>query len=223
LIKYTLIRSKRKTIAIYVRDGFVEVRAPLNAAKRDIDRFVISKESWITDRLDRLREQAERSKAFTLNYGDLVRYRGKVYPVAAKNGSHVGFDDDAFYMPPNLSEEHIQAACIQVYRMLAKRDLTMKAREFAMLMNVTPSEIKITGAKTRWGSCSSKKHINFSWRLILADDSLIDYVVVHELSHLFEMNHSPRFWAIVKKYMPDYRERIARLHAFQKQLLNEAW
>ena len=86
-----------------------------------------------------------------------------------------------------------------------------------------PSAVKINGAKTRWGSCSSKKSINFSWRLIKADDDVIDYVVVHELSHITEMNHSPNFWAIVENILLDYRERKVKLKRLQKRLSMENW
>jgi hypothetical protein len=90
-------------------------------------------------------------------------------------------------------------------------------------MSVTPIAVKINSAKTRWGSCSNKKSLNFSWRLIMADDDVIDYVVVHELAHLREMNHSPRFWAVVEAVLPDYRERKLKLRALQAKLNREDW
>lgn len=223
MIDYTLARSKRKTVALYVRDGNVEVRAPLKMAKCDIDRFVALKEKWITDRLAKSREQSERREAFTLDYCDTVLYRGKEYPITAKDGNRVGLDDTVFYMPPDMSPEQIKAACVQLYRMLAKRDLTAKTLDFAGRMGVTPSSVRINGAKTRWGSCSARKSINFSWRLVMAEADVIDYVVVHELAHLTEMNHSARFWAIVKDVLPDYKERQARLKALQQRLNAEDW
>lgn len=223
MIDYILIRSKRKTIALYVRDGGVEVRAPLKMPKQDIDRFVASKEKWVMDRLVKSQDQSVRREAFSLGYGDTVLYRGKQYPITAKAGSRVGFDNACFYMPPNLPPEQIKAACVQIYRLLAKRDLTEKTLYFARRMGVTPSAFKINGAKTRWGSCSAKKSINYSWRLIMADDAVIDYVVVHELAHLTELNHSARFWTIVKKTLPDYRERQKCLRELQQRLTDEAW
>lgn len=107
--------------------------------------------------------------------------------------------------------------------MLAKRDLTNIVFDFAKQMNVMPSAIKINGAKTRWGSCSSKKSLNFSSRLVMAKDDVVDYVVIHELAHITEMNHSSRFWAIVEGILPDYKERQARLKALQKKLSLEDW
>ena len=90
-MEYTLTRSKRKTAAIYVRDGSVEVRAPLKMPKRDIDAFVASKEAWITDRLTKSQEQSELRESFALNYGNTVLYRGKEYPIVARNGDRIGF------------------------------------------------------------------------------------------------------------------------------------
>ena len=223
MIEYTLTRSKRKTVALYIRKAGVEVRAPLKMPKRDIDKFVASKENWIKNKLTQVCERQEQRENFTLDYGSTVLYRGKQYPIAAKAGNRVGFDDTAFYMPPELTSEKIKAACVQVYRMLAKRDLTERTLDFAKRMGVTPTAVKINGAKTRWGSCSGKKNINFSWRLIMADDFVIDYVVVHELAHLTEMNHSAKFWAIVEGILPDYKVRQKRLKELQKKLNAEDW
>jgi len=220
---YTLIRSNRKTIAIYIRNGEVEVRAPLKMSQGEIDRFVISKEKWITDKLavsvERRRERAE----FTLNYGSSVLYRGKQYPIAAKPGSMMGFDGEQFFMPPALAPNQIKYVCIQIFRMLAKSVLTNRVLDCAKLMSVMPVAVKITGAKTRWGSCSGKKSLNFSWRLVMAEDDVIDYVVVHELAHITEMNHSTRFWAIVEQVLPDYKERQKRLKELQLKLSMEDW
>jgi len=223
MIDYTLVRSKRKTCAIYVRNGTVEVRAPLRIPKSDIDKFVASKENWITKNLAQSQANAEQRGNFELHYGDKLLYRSDEYPIAAKPGNRVGFDDTKFYMPPDLSSERIKHACVQIYRMLAKNFLTEKTLDFAKQMRGSPTAIKINGAKTSWGSCSAKKSLNFSWRLIMADDGVIDYVVVHELAHITEMNHSARFWAIVAGVLPDYKQRQKRLKELQKRLSVEDW
>lgn len=223
MIAFTLTRSNRKTVAIYIRDSGVEVRAPLKMPRRDIDRFVVSKEKWITEKLAMSNERQAQRERFILTYGDRVPYRGGQYPIAAREGRRVGFDGERFSMPPGLPPEEIKAACVQIYRLLAKRDLTEKVQAFARRMGVTPGNVKINGAKTRWGSCSAQKSLNFSWRLIMADDGVTDYVVVHELAHITEMNHSARFWAVVEGVLPDYRERKARLKALQQRLSREDW
>ena len=220
---YTLKRSDRKTIAIHIRDGLVEVRAPLKAPKRDVDRFVKSKEAWIAEKLEKQNAQIDLRRGFSLTYGDLVTYRGKQYPIVAKQGDRVGFSDDSFYMPPNLTPAQIKRACVQIYCLLAKLDLTARSLELARQMDACPNSVRINSAKHRWGSCSSKKSVNFSWRLIMVGDDVIDYVIVHELSHLKELNHSTRFWTLVESVLPDYRERREKLNEMQGSLACEDW
>jgi len=223
MINYTISRSNRKTIALHIKNGSLEVRAPLHASKANIDKFVHSKSSWIEKHLSQSAERAEKRESFTLNYGSTITYRGREYPIYAKEGSRVGFDGSVFYMPPNLSPERIKDACEQIYRILAKNTCTEKVLAFAKQMSVMPIAVKVNGATTRWGSCSGKKSLNFSWRLVMADDDVIDYVVVHELAHITEMNHSEKFWAIVAGVLPDYRERQKRLKELQKRLSTESW
>ena len=223
MIDYILKRSSRKTVAIHIREGLVEVRAPLRMPKSNIDRFVKEKDDWIAEKLKKQSEEIAQRKDFTLTYGDCLFYRGKQYPIGARQGDRMGFDNECFYMPPNLAPKQIKYACIQIYRLLAKRDLTARTLEFAQRMNVKPDAVRINSAKTRWGSCSSKKSVNFSWRLIMADDDVIDYVIVHELSHITELNHSERFWALVRSVLPDYAERKARLKELQRRLTCEDW
>jgi len=191
--------------------------------KYKIDEFVASNENWITTTLALSNERLRQREKFTLTYGSLIRYRGDKYPTCARNGNQIGFDGTSFYMPPNLSEELIKATCIQIYYILAKDVLAEKVLKYCKIINVTPSAIKISGAKTRWGSCSIKKNLNFSWRLMMLSDVEIDYVVVHELAHILEMNHSKRFWSIVENILPDYRKRKSSLREFGKQLSKENW
>ena len=223
MTNYTLIRSRRRTAAIYIKNGGVEVRAPMKMPKRDIDRFVASKEKWISKRLAQSQSYAEQREAFTLDYGDTVTFRGMEYPLTAKDGKRAGFDGEQFYLPPDLTPEQIKSTVVQIYRRLAKLHLTERVEYYASVMNVLPTAVKINGAKTRWGSCSAKKSLNFSWRLVMADDTVIDYVVVHELAHIAEMNHSTRFWAVVANILPDYKERQKRLKELQKRLNAEEW
>jgi predicted metal-dependent hydrolase len=224
MIPYTLFRSRRKTIAIHItKDAGVEVRAPIRTAKADINRFVAEKENWIKTHLA-LKEQLNEVKAaFTLKYGDSVMLCGKPYHICAKAGTSAGFDGESFYIPPGLAQEDIKNSVICIYKLEAKLAITNKVNEYAPLMNVTPAVIRITNAKTRWGSCSGRNSINFSWRLIIADDDVIDYVVVHELAHIKEHNHSPRFWALVADVLPDYRERQDKLRLLQRKLSAQDW
>lgn len=96
-------------------------------------------------------------------------------------------------------------------RELARQRITGRVEYFAPLVGVTYNRIFIKEQKTRWGSCSSLGNLNFNWKLILLDEELLDYVVVHELAHRKQMNHSQAFWAEVERVLPDYRARRRRL------------
>lgn len=100
----------------------------------------------------------------------------------------------------------------------AKALLSGKCASFAGIMGVDYRSVKISSAKSRWGSCTSRGDLNFTYRLIFAEEELVDYIVVHELAHRREMNHSPRFWEVVERVLPDYRQRRAGLRAFQRQV-----
>ena len=188
-----------------------------------IDAFVTSKEKWITDRLSKSQTQLDKRENFKLDYSGLIALRGRQYPILAKTGARAGFDGKCFYMPPDLPPERIKAVCVKTYRKLAKQYLTDRTYALSAHMSAKPASIRVTGAKTRWGSCSGKKNINFAWRLIMADDCVIDYVIIHELAHLIEMNHSTRFWTIVEKALPDYKARKSRLKEIQNRLAGENW
>ena len=86
-----------------------------------------------------------------------------------------------------------------------------RVQHYASIMGITPNKISASSAKARFASCNSRGNLSFSFRLCLYPIEAIDYIVVHELSHMVEMNHSKRFWAVVEKYMPDYKERIKLL------------
>ena len=174
MIDYTLTRSKRKTIGLYVRDGTAHVRAPLKCPKTEIDKFVASKEKWLIDKLTLSQNRIEQRNAFELNYGAQILFRGAEYPIVAKDDTIAGFDGKQFYLPSGLESAQIQNVCIQIYRRLAKVHLTERVALYAKQMDASPTVIRITNAKTRWGSCSSQKSINFSWRLIMACDDVVD-------------------------------------------------
>ena len=103
---------------------------------------------------------------------------------------------------PVMTSEQVWKA-----KALARMTLSAKVRFWAAKMGVTYGTISIRQQATRWGSCSSGGNLNFNWRLLLMPERVMDYVIVHELAHRREMNHSAAFWQIVETYLPDYRER----------------
>ena len=226
---YTLTRSKRKTVAIHICDGFVEVRAPLGMPQRTIDEFIALKENWIKKHLTRSSQQLVNRDNFSLNYGDVVYILSTPYIITGSNTKRKKSDlpafgpNNEFYIPSGLNHDKIKKACIDTYRKTASLLLIPQTLKLADKLQVTPGEIKVTGAKSRWGSCSANKNISYSWRLLMADEDAVDYVIFHELAHIIEMNHSKKFWEIIERYVPDYKECKKRLKALQNKLSNENW
>ena len=221
---YTLVRSRRKTLAIYItKNAAVEVRAPLKMPQQYIDRFVASKAQWIDVRLQKRSRIREERAAFTLRYGDPVLLCGRRYPLTAREGKLCGFDGDCFFIPAGLRENEMKGAVVQAYKLAAKQIISPKLAAYAQRMDVEPAGFHITGAQTRWGSCSAKKNLNFSWRLVMAQEEVIDYVVVHELAHIMELNHSPRFWSHVERFIPEHKACRKKLKELQEMLASQEW
>ena len=227
-MEYTLVRSKRRTASIYVRESGVEVKAPLKMSKQAIDEFVISKERWILKSLEEMNERAAQRSQFALGYGSMVLYLGREYPIAGWERKGTGFDGQRFLIPSKKQPEQIRSSCVELYRKLAKLYLQERTIAVAERMGIVAPVIKISGAKTRWGSYNVRKttrskSINFTWRLILAEQDAIEYVIVHELAHMMEMNHSKRFWDIVACELPDYKVRMGKLRILQDRIYYEQW
>jgi len=159
---YTLVRSNRKTAVLYIKNGTLEVRVPHKMPKSEIEKFIINNEEWILPKLQKSQTQQAKRDSFTLNYGDSLNYRGNSCKIVSTDENYIDYEAGQFYMPSNMSSEQIKKASIQIYKMLAKNYLTTRTMELAQIMSMTPSAVKINGAKKRWGSCSSKKSINFS-------------------------------------------------------------
>lgn len=133
------------------------------------------------------RIKKEAIDAFVLKHAEWIESRLKIRE--EKNEFEKGFE---------AREDELRA--------LAKIIIPQKVEKIARIMNVNPASIKITGAKTRFGSCSGKNALCFSWRVMSYPEKAIDYVVVHELAHIIHHDHSKNFWKTVEKYMPDYKE-----------------
>lgn len=223
-ISYTIVRSRRRTLAIHItKEATVEVRAPLKLNETQIHQFVLSKQEWIMKHLVSQNSRIKEREKFALNYDDFILFMGVEFPIFARNLRKAEFIDKAFCLPPNLSTEEIKKKIINIYKNKSKQIINDKVSYFASKMGVIPTSVKINSAKTRWGSCSGKNSLNFTWKLIMAVDCIIDYVVVHELAHIKEHNHSKAFWNIVAMVLPDFMERRKKLKTLQARLTLEDW
>lgn len=223
-MNYTLIRSRRKTLALQLKtDGSLLVRCPLKLGLHEVEGFIQAKQGWILSKQQMLHENAQKREAFRLHAGMELRYLGKTYPLRISENPQSGFDAQGFYLGNKLSEEKMQARVVKIYKQLATACITAKVEHYARLYKLKYTGLRIGSAKTRWGSCSSKNQLTFSWRLIMADELCVDYVVLHELAHTLEHNHSKNFWTKLGRMMPDYPQARQQLRLFGRQLQAENW
>jgi predicted metal-dependent hydrolase len=221
---YNLTRSNRKTITLRVtQDGTLDVRAPLRTSARDIDNFVASKQNWIAKCRKTIADAKQAYAPPPIGWNSPLLWRGKEHPIQSDGEScRMWFDGEIFHFP-SCNLENLKYNIPRLLKNCAAVHLRERVAYFADIMHAKPVGMTVGDACKRWGSCSSDKRITFSWRLCLAADDLIDSVVVHELAHLFEMNHSPRFYAIVRATMPDYDARSAKLKDFARQITDIYW
>lgn len=200
-----VIRSRRKTLALVVQtDGRLVVRAPLRTSQKIIEAFVSSKAEWI----EKSRQsQLARQKFFpkrNFTPGELFWYLGKQYPLQLVPSQRPTLQFKLAFALDMKSAALAKKRFENWYREQARLFLTERLQYFASLFNLHYEQIRITSARTRWGSCSGRGTISFTWRLIMAPPEIIDYVVLHELAHTVHHNHSQQFWQLVQSMQPDY-------------------
>lgn len=197
-------RRTRVSFTIRPEDGKLEVRAPEGYSMTILAQIVARNSAIIHDLRLRFSERSKSRVSFQFEEGEFFLYRGCWYPL--KFSRRVYAFDNAFIVPGGIPEE-VKPRLEKLYRKLADEHLKSRVPELAGRFSLTVRNIKIGGASGRWGSCSGIGNLNFSWKLIQCPDDVIDYVIIHELAHRLEMNHSQRFWDEVERMCPDYRER----------------
>ncbi len=212
-----LIRSKRRTLSLEINDqAKLIVRAPSNASNKEIHYFIEKKRKWIEKIQTRIQVQVDQTEQISFKPGDLLYYLGDRYPLTlTSNRSDILYLDDQFYLAPHY-QAYAKSAFINWYQQRANAIIPMRVEFYAQKTGLHFQRIRISSARKRWGSCSSQGSISINWRLIMTPINVLDSVIIHELAHLKELNHSKRFWNIVETNMPTYHQanRWLRDHEF---------
>ena len=207
-MEYKLVRSRRRSVAIIIGPGgTVTVRAPMRTPIAEIERFLAQKRDWIAAKQRQAGEEAARLAPIEMKEGEAVPYLGGRLILRRTGAVRIRAADSLLLVPMDAGREALAAWM----KGEARRVLTERVRLHAGIMRVRPAGLRITSARTRWGSCSAQNSLNFCWRLVMCPLPVIDYVVVHELSHILHKDHSPAFWACVQAYDPAYKEKKAWL------------
>lgn len=200
-----IIRSKRKTVSIQIKDdGRLIVRAPLRLSKKNILSIVKKHQNWIDTKQQEIIQRNKTLKKFS--EGEEFLYLGKYYPLKIVNNNEnlLTFEDNFYLSDYCLS--NAKEVFTNWYKQNAEKIIKHRVEYYADIYNLKYTKIKISNAKTRWGSCSYNGNININWRLIMAPVEVLDYVIVHELVHLKIDNHSKNFWQNVEMIYPDYKK-----------------
>lgn len=201
-----LIRSRRKTVALIVQpDGQVVVRAPLRLNLRQIQAFVNEKEAWIRKKQAQFQRAAALAPFKKYITGEKFWYLGQEYPLELVSQAKPLLHFDSKFYLSQVAQPQAEQVFTAWYRRQARVVLTERVRYYATLHGLRYQKIRISSARTRWGSCSSRGTLSFTWRLVMAPPEVIDYVVVHELAHTVEHHHSKIFWAKVAEILPGYK------------------
>lgn len=202
-----IIRSQRRTIALQVcPDAAVIIRAPFRVSDAYINRFVESKRRWIARKQELVRQRrcSAREKEFVT--GEEFMYLGQTYKLYVQPEQSMPLlFDSAFYLAQEC-RSRAGKEFIKWYRQQARARITERVNLCSSQAGLRYQQIRISGARKRWGSCSRANNLNFSWRLVMAPPAVIDYVVAHEVAHLEHKNHSRNFWNKVMVLDPDYQQ-----------------
>ena len=209
-IEYTLIQASRRDVLFQaLPEAGIRVYAPKYLRLRDIDAMVRERAGQLLDMQRDVEAKLEADRrAHPVADGSPILIEGarrvlRLHEGARRTGKVVG-EEYHLTLPEPDSDPAVRAAIRSTLSALALKRIRARLDYYIPRVGRTPGRVAIRDQKSRWGSCSRKGNLNFNWKLVMAPPQALDYVVVHELCHLHEFNHSPRFWSLVERQLPDY-------------------
>lgn len=213
VVDFRFTRTRRRTIGVAIDATGLSVTAPRHAPWIDIESFMREKSRWILAKLDEWAAAGSPVRIHGIT-GESLPYWGRPVTLAVHTGAkHIATDGDQLVLRMRAPEDRarVRAELIRWLKLDAMRALKPRAAHYAGLIGRLEPELSISNARTQWGVCMEDGRIRLSWRLVHLPPVLADYVVAHEIAHLLELNHSRRFWAVVERLYPDYREARRQL------------
>ncbi len=225
-LEYGLKRSARRTIGFSIDGSGLTITAPRWVTLADIETAIAGKERWIFAKLAEWQTRTEQRALPRIEWreGESIPYLGKPVQIRlASTSAALAFDAQAgalaLALPTHADAQQIKDRVQGWLQTEARRVFGERLAYYADKLGVAYKGYALSSAATRWGSCSSDGRIRLNWRLIHFPLSIVDYVVAHELAHLREMNHSPRFWQTVESIFPEFREARHTLKHHPPELL----
>lgn len=223
LLEYRLLRSKRRTIGFLIDDDGLRITVPKWVTVVEIENAIREKQRWIFAKLIERRERSARRLQPQMQWidGATLPYLGTevTLRIQTTQAAGIAYDESRkeliVSLPPDAGEQQLKDRVQGWLQLEAKRIFAERLPIYAEKLKVSYRQFSLSSATTQWGSCTADGKIRLHWRLIHFALPLIDYVIAHELSHLREMNHSPRFWATVQSVFPEFlaAKKALRDHA----------
>ncbi len=220
IVPYTLRRARRRTIGLTIDHRGLRVGAPHRAPLAEVETLIRKHGDWVAQKLDEWRER-RRPTPLRLADGTRLPYLDGWLEIRFAGGNNQArwTEGESPIVTLHLrSPDHAEAVLGKALRKRALELFAPQLTHHAARFGIAAPPLALSSARTRWGSCSLKTGIRLNWRLIHCAPHIIDYVIVHELAHLREMNHGARFWALVGHYCPDYRLAREALRALSGSL-----
>jgi predicted metal-dependent hydrolase len=210
-ISYTLQRTRRRrTISLLIDERGLRVAAPLKAPQRAIDDLLHLHASWVIRKVHDW--QQKRPPPLSWVAGAQIMLYGAPLTLEACTGIVLPqLEQDRLLFNPQLAPAVIESGVRNWLKQQALACFTGRCRDYSTQLELPAPAVRLSSARTRWGSCHTKGRISMNWRLVQAPAGWIDYVAAHEVAHLRQMNHSPAFWHTVAMLVPNYAERRAAL------------
>ena len=209
IIEYDIVKSNIKNVYIHIKNSKVIVKAPKKMLDSQIAKIVESKRNWIYEKINKIQEQDYKN-------GDFIKVLGKDYILnidfskIAEPKIQLNEGQVLVQLPKNRKNKNnteiIKELVSNLYMSIAEKEVAMQMALVTRIVGIRPNKYRIKKIKTAWGTCTSNKNITINSELMKYDREVIQYVVLHEICHLKYMNHSKKFWDMVAKYMPDYKE-----------------
>ena len=210
-----VLRTKRRTLTLYIKHQKVLVRCPLSATNKEIDEFICSNYDWINERLKE--EQIFEKEMLKIQNNSKIFYRARELTIVfrERREKRILVSGNKFIIQDNKINP--SAATIQVEDYLidkASEYIIPRAKSLARHLGVDGKikEVKLRKTKSKWGHCTSKGIIQFNWLIMLAPYSIIDYIITHEVCHLIYMDHSRHFWNLVESICPGHKDYVTWLN-----------
>ena len=204
----SIIFQKRKTISIkIVEKNKLLIKAPVGTTEEIIYKIIEKHQKNLQKISIKIEKRKKMISQIKYEIGETVPFFGEKYKLSFGENNLPYIEKDKLFISEKESEK-IKTALIKWYKEKAKEYLIPRAEKIAKQYNFEFKKVKIGSARTRWGSCSSLKNINLTWRLMMLPEKIIDYVIIHELVHLKKPHHKKSFWKEIEKIMPDYKKAV---------------